>query len=96
MMDAGLSYEGQGGVPLLGRAGDVLLFVSDVWHRRMPALPGEHGRYFLQAHYGRRDIAQRLRPSDASHQLSDEAIARARTGRERSLVGLHDPLFYDG
>jgi hypothetical protein len=25
-----------------------------------------------------------------------EAVARARTPRERTLIGLHDPLFYDG
>ena len=96
LMDPELGYEGQGCTPLLAEAGDVALFVSDVWHRRMPTLEGEQGRYFLQVHYARRDIAQRLATTLESNQLSPEAITRAKTARERSLVGLHDPLFYDG
>jgi ectoine hydroxylase-related dioxygenase (phytanoyl-CoA dioxygenase family) len=96
MMDADLEYDGRGVVPLLASAGDVVLFVSDVWHRRMPTQAGEHGRFFLQAHYARRDIAQRLRPSEETHQLAPQTIARAKTRRERQVLGLHDPLFYDG
>jgi hypothetical protein len=72
------------------------LFVSDVWHRRLPSLPGDPGRFFLQCHYGRRDLAQRLRPTSESNQLSDEAQARATTRREQTLIGLHRPFFYDG
>ena len=83
-------------VPLLTRAGDASLFVSDVWHRRMPTKDGDHGRFFLQIHYGRRDIAQRLVPTDAANQLTPEAIARAATARERKVIGLHPALFYDG
>ena len=64
---------------LTGAAGDVSLFVSDCWHAGRPAGPGGRGRYFLQAHYGRRDIAQRLRTTDVANQLSDDAIARADT-----------------
>jgi ectoine hydroxylase-related dioxygenase (phytanoyl-CoA dioxygenase family) len=96
LLDEALSYEGERCVPALGRAGDVVLFVSDVWHRRMPTLPGEHGRFFLQVHYGRRDIAQRLRPTSEASQLSDEAVARATTERERTVIGLHAAQFYDG
>ncbi len=94
--DETLEWEGERCTPLLGRAGDVALFVSDVWHRRMPTREGEQGRFFLQVHYGRRDLAQRLRTTDASNQVSDEAAARAETPRERSLIGLHAPGFYDG
>jgi hypothetical protein len=83
-------------VPLLAEAGDVAMFVSDVWHRRLPALPGDTGRLFLQAHYGRRDIAQRIRPTSAVNHLSDDAIERAQTPRQRTLVGLHNNFFYDG
>ena len=95
-MDDDLDYEGQHVVPLLTRAGDAGLFVSDIWHRRMPTGDGDHGRFFLQVHYGRRDIAQRLVPTDAANQLSPEAIARAATARERKVIGLHPALFYDG
>jgi len=96
LLDDDLAWEGRGVVPLLARAGDAALFVSDVWHRRMPALDGEHGRFFLQAHYGRRDIAQRLLPTAEHNQLSAEAIARATTDRERRVIGLHPAFFYDG
>ena len=93
--DAELTYEGRGPVLLTGEPGDVALFVSDVWHRRMPS-PGELGRFFLQVHYGRRDLAQRLRTTRETHQLSDEALERATGDRERTVVGLHAPRFYDG
>jgi hypothetical protein len=81
---------------VITRAGDVALFVSDAWHRGMPARADGKGRYFLQVHYGRRDLAQRLRTTDVANQLSPEAIARAADDRSRALVGLHDPFFYDG
>jgi ectoine hydroxylase-related dioxygenase (phytanoyl-CoA dioxygenase family) len=95
MMDADLSYDGRPPVLLEGAAGDVAMFVSDAWHRGLPA-HGGRGRYFLQVHYGRRDLAQRIRTTAEVSQLSPEAIARADTDRARSLVGLHDPFFYDG
>ncbi|HEY3799043.1 MAG TPA: phytanoyl-CoA dioxygenase family protein [Caulobacteraceae bacterium] len=96
IMDDELDYEGQRVVPLITKAGDAGLFVSDVWHRRMPTQDGDHGRFFLQVHYGRRDIAQRLLPTADVNQLSAEAIGRARTGRQKSVIGLHPMLFYDG
>ena len=95
-LDDDLDYEGARVTPLITRAGDAGLFVSDVWHRRMPTGDGDHGRFFLQIHYGRRDIAQRLLPTRESNQLTAEAIARAATERERQVIGLHPALFYDG
>ena len=80
---------------LTAAAGDVALFVSDAWHRGTPSSGGD-GRLFLQVHYGRRDIAQRIRPTAEVNHLTPEAIARAVTPRQRQLVGLHDPYFYDG
>jgi ectoine hydroxylase-related dioxygenase (phytanoyl-CoA dioxygenase family) len=94
--DDDLEYDGRRALPLVADAGDVALFVSDVWHRRLPTRDGDPGRYFIQCHYGRRDLAQRLRPTAVANQLSDDAIARAQTDRERALVGLHAPFFYDG
>jgi hypothetical protein len=98
MSDDTLEYDGQRAVPLVARAGDVLAFVSDVWHRRLPSGPADPGRYFIQCHYGRRDLAPRLRPTSASNQLSADAISRADAGgdRAKTLVGLHPPFFYDG
>lgn len=94
--DALLDYAGRAAVALEAHAGDVTCFVSDAWHRGLPALPGGNGRLFLQAHYARRDLAQRIRTSADANQLSGEAIARIRSPRERNLLGLHDPFFYDG
>jgi hypothetical protein len=96
LADDSLEWDGRPAVPLAASAGDVLLFVSDVWHRRLPSGPGDPGRFFLQCHYGRRDLAQRIRPTAASHQLSAEAVERAQSRRHRRLVGLHEPSFYDG
>lgn len=95
-LDDNLSYDGQKVVPLLARAGDVGLFVSDVWHRRLPTGPGDSGRFFLQIHYGRRDIAQRIHPTLKTNHLSTDAIERAVTDREKTVIGLHRPYFYDG
>jgi ectoine hydroxylase-related dioxygenase (phytanoyl-CoA dioxygenase family) len=94
--DPTLTWAGREPVVLEARAGDVQLFVSDVWHRRMPTGPGDAGRLFLQVHYGRRDIAQRLRPAAEVNHLGPEAVARIADDRERTLLGLHRPFFYDG
>jgi ectoine hydroxylase-related dioxygenase (phytanoyl-CoA dioxygenase family) len=94
--DPDLTYDGRPPVHLTADAGDVCLFVSDAWHRGTPSAEGGTGRLFLQVHYGRRDIAQRLRPTAEVDQLTPEARARAVTPRQRSLVGLHDAYFYDG
>jgi ectoine hydroxylase-related dioxygenase (phytanoyl-CoA dioxygenase family) len=95
--DADFGYDGRRPVAVTAAAGDVILFASDLWHRGRPADNGR-GRLFLQCHYGRRDIAQRILTTDAVHHLSADAIARAEAagGRARTLVGLHGPYFYDG
>jgi ectoine hydroxylase-related dioxygenase (phytanoyl-CoA dioxygenase family) len=95
-LDDTLDWEGESTTPLITRAGDAALFVSDIWHRRMPTREGDHGRFFLQVHYGRRDIAQRIETTEEAHHLSPEAVARAATERERRLIGLHPVGFYDG
>jgi ectoine hydroxylase-related dioxygenase (phytanoyl-CoA dioxygenase family) len=93
--DLDLTYEGRGAVLMAAKAGDAALFVSDAWHRGTPAESG-HGRFFLQAHYARRDIAQRILTTHEISHASGEAASRARDERERTLIGLHEPFFYDG
>jgi ectoine hydroxylase-related dioxygenase (phytanoyl-CoA dioxygenase family) len=93
--DLDLTYDGREAVLLAARAGDAALFVSDAWHRGTPAQPG-YRRFFLQAHYARRDIAQRILTTEEVSHVSVEAAARAQTDRDRSLIGLHTPFFYDG
>ncbi len=94
--DGMIRYLGAEPVAPIGKAGDIVFFVSDVWHRRMPTTAQDEGRFFLQVQYGRRDIAQRLRTTDQVNHLSAEAIARATTDRERTVIGLHPAGFYDG
>ncbi|HEY5288754.1 MAG TPA: phytanoyl-CoA dioxygenase family protein [Caulobacteraceae bacterium] len=90
-----LSYQGRAPVMLPAKAGDAIAFVSDIWHRGTPAQP-EFGRFFLQCHYARRDIAQRIYPTDEVSHAAPQAAARAETERERRLIGLHPMFFYDG
>jgi hypothetical protein len=90
-----LAFHGQGPVLLPAKAGDAILFVSDLWHRGTPAQP-DFGRFFLQCHYARRDIAQRNYPTDESNQISPAARDRAQSEREKRLIGLHPNFFYDG
>ena len=96
ILDDSMNWKGNDEVALVAQAGDVGFFVSDVWHRRMPTQAGDQGRFFLQIHYGRRDIAQRLRTTDDTHQLTPESLTRATTERDRTVAGLHPRLFYDG
>ena len=65
--------------------GDVAMFVSDVWHRRMPQGPVDKGRFFLQAHYGRRDIAQRVKPTSVVNHVSGDVSIEELTEREQQL-----------
>ncbi|MGO9342431.1 MAG: phytanoyl-CoA dioxygenase family protein [Acidimicrobiales bacterium] len=96
LADDKLECNGEGVIPIVAEAGDVALFVSDIWHRRMPPGPGDPGRMFVQCHYGRRDIAQRIRPTSSVNHLSPEALARAGAPRDKTLVGCHPLGFYDG
>jgi ectoine hydroxylase-related dioxygenase (phytanoyl-CoA dioxygenase family) len=96
MGDDELEWNGRRAQPMVADAGDVVLFVSDVWHRRLAPGPGDPGRFFLQCHYGRRDLAQRLRPTSVVNHLSPEAVEWADSPRRRTLLGLHRPFFYDG
>lgn len=92
--DPELRYDEREPVMLIASAGDAAMFVSDIWHRGTAAAPG-HDRFFLQCHYGRRDLAQRIRTTGEVNHLSLEAILRTKTERERTLIGLHAPRFYD-
>lgn len=96
LYDPDLTYDGQGCVAPEAEAGDVLLFSSDIWHRGTPATAEGTGRMFIQCHYGRRDIAQRVLTTDEVNHLTDEARARIGSEREAELLGLHKPHFYDG
>ena len=91
-----LEYNGRKSFACLAKAGDATLFVSDVWHRRLPPSERSTGRFFLQTNYARRDIAQRVLPTSLVNHTTPEARARATNERERLLLGLHPERFYDG
>jgi ectoine hydroxylase-related dioxygenase (phytanoyl-CoA dioxygenase family) len=94
--DDDLRYDEREPVTLTGEPGDVAFFASDVWHRRRPTTADDTGRFFLQVHYGRRDIAQRLQTTRQMSQVSLEAEGRAEDDRAKTVIGLHRPFFYDG
>lgn len=93
--DPELTHGGRGAVHHLARPGDVSFFVSDVWHRRLPPAPESRGRFFLQTNYGRREAAQRVRPTQVVNHARRASIRRARTERERQLIGIHPQAYYD-
>jgi len=51
-------WHGRSAEPVLCKAGDMLLFRSDLWHAGSPNRSAERSRYLLQIHYGRRMVAQ--------------------------------------
>ena len=92
-----LTCDGRSPVPLGGAPGDVVLFVSDCWHRGLPAdRSRSRGRDFLQVHYARRDIAQRVRTTAVVNHVDPAIVADLTDPRQRTLLGLHDAFFYDG
>ena len=94
--DLDLTYRCRSAEAHVANAGDVGFFVSDAWHRRLPPAADSAGRFFLQTNYGRRDIAQRVLPTAVVNHANVEARQRAQTLRERQMIGLHPPVFYDG
>lgn len=94
--DPDLDHDGRRAVAPEAAAGDVLLFSSDSWHRGTPSTAEGSGRLFIQCHYGRRDIAQRVLTTDVVNHVTAEARARVDDERQAELLGLHKPYFYDG
>ena len=78
---------------MLCKAGDVVTFRCEVWHRGTSNRSNED-RYLLQVHYARRMIAQKFPPYLNSFQFDPDIIARA-TPRQRRLLGDHTPSNYD-
>ena len=76
---------------ILCKAGDVVVFRSDLWHRG-GGNTTDQVRYLLQVHYSNRWIAQRF-PPYLSFQFNQEIVAQA-TPRQRRLLGEHKPGHY--
>jgi ectoine hydroxylase-related dioxygenase (phytanoyl-CoA dioxygenase family) len=78
---------------VLARAGDALVFRSDVWHAGSDNRTTDAIRYLLQVHYGRREMAQHYSPFMSWR--FDPRVLAAATARQRRLLGDHAPGAYD-
>lgn len=79
--------------PVLCRAGDVLVFRSELWHAGSRNRTTDQTRYLLQVHYGRRMVAQKFSPYLDFR--FNPAVLAASTARQRRLLGDHLPSEYD-
>lgn len=86
-------WEGRRPEPVLCRAGDVLVFRSELWHAGSRNLSRDRSRYLLQVHYGRRMVAQKFSPY-LDFRFNPATLAAA-TPRQRRLLGDHAPAEYD-
>ena len=86
-------WQGREAEPALCKAGDVLVFRSDLWHAGSRNRSTDRSRYLLQMHYGRHMVAQKFSPYLA-WQFNPQVLAAA-TQRQRRLLGEHEPSEYD-
>ncbi len=87
------SWQGVGEQSILCKAGDAVLFRSEVWHRGT-ANTGQQTRYLLQVHYAQRMITQKFPPYLNRFQF-DEALLAQATPRQLRLLGDHKRGSYD-
>ena len=86
-------WQGRAAQPVLCRAGDVLMFRSELWHAGSDNRTADRTRYLLQVHYGRRMVAQKFSPY--LHWRFNPAVLAAATPRQRRLLGEHREAEYD-
>lgn len=88
-----MNWQGSGPQNILCKAGDVVLFRSEVWHRGT-ANASDQTRYLLQVHYANRMITQKFPPYLNRFQFDAQILALA-TPRQRRLMGDHRSSNYD-
>lgn len=86
-------WQGQSTQNLLCRAGDALMFRSELWHGSGDNHSADRTRSMLQVHYGRRMVAQKFAPY-LYWQFNPSVLAVA-TARQRRLLGEHAEAEYD-
>jgi ectoine hydroxylase-related dioxygenase (phytanoyl-CoA dioxygenase family) len=91
--DGDSAWQGHEPEIILARAGDALVFRSDVWHAGSDNRSQHDTRYLLQIHYGRREIAQHFSPF--TQWRFNPAVLAAASKRQRRLLGDHEPGAYD-
>lgn len=80
------TYEGRGLLVVEARAGDCLIFHSQLWHRAGPH-GGGRVRYVQQVHYAARFITTRFFPMP-NYQMPPDLLLRLSPRRQR-LLGMH-------
>ena len=86
-------WQGCTAQPVLCRAGDVLMFRSELWHAGSNNQTLDRTRYLLQVHYGRRMVAQKFAPY--LHWRFNPIVLAAASPRQRRLLGEHQEAEYD-
>lgn len=79
--------------PVLCKAGDVLIFRSELWHTGSKNASEDEVRYLLQVHYAHRFIAQHFTPY--LEFKFDPSILDSANPRQRRLLGEHKRAEYD-
>ena len=87
------SFKGVEEQSIMCKAGDAVVFRSEVWHRGTPNTSGRT-RYLLQVHCAQRMITQKLPPYLNKLQF-DEVILQQATPRQLRMMGDHTPSNYD-
>lgn len=87
------AWKGQTEKAIFCKAGDVVIFRSEVWHRGT-ANTSSDARYLLQVHYAKRMITQKFPPYLNQFQFDPDILAQA-TPRQRRLMGDHKKGSYD-
>lgn len=85
--DGETTWQGVGEQSIMCKAGDVVVFRSEVWHRGSANTSNET-RYLLQVNYAQRWISQRFPPYLNVFQFDPEILSRA-TPRQLRLMGDH-------
>lgn len=82
------TYEGRTYTSCTGKAGTLVLWNDQVWHRGGPNVSNGKIRWVIQTPFARRWVAQRFYPF-VNYQMPAEVIARA-TPRRKRLLGFHN------
>ncbi len=91
--DGDTTWKGESEKSILCKAGDVVIFRCELWHRGTANTSGRT-RYLLQVHYAKRMITQKFPPYMNRFQFNPEIIKNA-TDRQLRLLGNHRPGNYD-
>ena len=91
--DGDTEWKGRAEQSVICKAGDVVMFRCEVWHRGTSNRSSED-RYLLQVHYAKRMITQKFPPYLNKFQFDPRILANC-TPRQRRLLGEHSPSNYD-